>query len=124
MAMFPASSPWVTAVGGTQMAKAATPVCSYADDSVTVSCHDEGEVVCTSDKGGGITSGGGFSAVFDRPWYQVGVVEEYIQQTDSPLPPKDGHWRYNTSGRAYPDISAAASNYLVWMGEHFQPTSG
>jgi len=120
---FPSGSPWVTAVGGTQLSKAATPVCTYSSSNVIVSCHDEGEVACTSSKGGGITSGGGFSNDFPRPWYQQRAVESYLKQTDSPVPSVE-HWAYNTSGRAYPDISAVASNYLTWMGDHFDPTSG
>ena len=31
---------------------------------------------------------------------------------------------YNRSGRAYPDLSAISSNYLVLMGNELQPTSG
>jgi len=124
MPMFPASSPWVTAVGGTMLAKAASPVCQYTSTSVVVSCHVDGEVSCDSSKGGGITSGGGFSEDFARPWYQEEAVEEYLQQNDNPLPSPQGNWTYNPKGRAYPDLSGVASNYLVWMGDHLQPTSG
>mmetsp|Transcript_171621 Transcript_171621/g.550080 ORF Transcript_171621/g.550080 Transcript_171621/m.550080 type:complete len:819 (+) Transcript_171621:70-2526(+) len=123
---FPAESPWVTAVGGTQLARAGTPVCQYSTDTVIVSCQDEREVVCSSSKGGGVTTGGGFSNDFERPWYQSGmngVVAKYLRQSDSPVPDVD-KWFYNTSGRAYPDISGISSNYLVWMGDHLEPTSG
>ena len=109
---FPSSSPWVTSVGGTQLAQENVPVCGYTSATVMVQCPEDGEVVCTSDKGGGITSGGGFSADFPRPWYQHEAVEHYLQQQDRPLPTQDA-LIFNRSGRAYPDLAAISSNYLV-----------
>ena len=120
---FPSSSPWVTSVGGTQLAQENVPVCSYTSPKVMVQCPEDGEVVCTSDKGGGITSGGGFSSDFLRPWYQHGAVEHYLQQQDVP-PPDQDVLIFNRSGRAYPDLAAISSNYLVLMGDDLQPTSG
>ncbi|CAE7832413.1 unnamed protein product [Symbiodinium microadriaticum] len=120
---FPSSSPWVTSVGGTQLAQENVPVCSYTSPKVMVQCPEDGEVVCTSDKGGGITSGGGFSSDFPRPWYQHGAVEHYLQQQDVP-PPDQDVLIFNRSGRAYPDLAAISSNYLVLMGDDLQPTSG
>ena len=120
---FPSSSPWVTSVGGTQLAQENVPVCGYASEKVMVQCPHDGEVVCTSDKGGGITSGGGFSSDFPRPWYQHEAVEYYLQQTDNPIPSQD-KLTYNKSGRGYPDLAAISSNYLVLMGEDLQAMSG
>ena len=120
---FPSSSPWVTSVGGTQLAQENVPVCGYASEKVMVQCPHDGEVVCTSDKGGGITSGGGFSSDFRRPWYQHEAVEYYLQQTDNPIPSQD-KLTYNKSGRGYPDLAAISSNYLVLMGEDLQAMSG
>lgn len=88
-----------------------------------VTCHEEGEAVVSSSTGGGVTTGGGFSNAFAQPWYQKEAAAGYLTQQDSPVPDVNA-WSYNTAGRAYPDISAAASNYLVWMGDHLQPTSG
>ena len=120
---FPSSSPWVTSVGGTQLAQENVPVCGYASEKVMVQCPHDGEVVCTSDKGGGITSGGGFSSDFPRPWYQHEAVEYYLQQADNPIPSQD-KLTYNKSGRGYPDLAAISSNYLVLMGEDLQAMSG
>ena len=120
---FPSSSPWVTSVGGTQLAQENVPVCGYASEKVMVQCPHDGEVVCTSDKGGGITSGGGFSSDFPRPWYQHEAVEYYLQQADNPIPSQD-KLTYNKSGRGYPDLAAVSSNYLVLMGEDLQAMSG
>eukprot|EP00401_Gymnodinium_catenatum_P025651 CAMPEP_0117491356 /NCGR_PEP_ID=MMETSP0784-20121206/18023_1 /TAXON_ID=39447 /ORGANISM="" /LENGTH=794 /DNA_ID=CAMNT_0005286141 /DNA_START=66 /DNA_END=2450 /DNA_ORIENTATION=+ len=121
---FPAASPWVTSVGGTQLSKTTMPICGYTSDTIEVSCHYEAEVVCSSDIGGRITSGGGFSDHFKAPWYQRDAVSFYLQQSDSPVPPTDGEWHYNATGRAYPDITALANNYLVWMGGDLSPESG
>lgn len=120
---FPSSSPWVTSVGGTQLAQENVPVCGYASEDVMVQCPHDGEVVCTSDKGGGITSGGGFSSDFPRPWYQHEAVEHYLHQTDNPVPSQD-KLKYNKFGRAFPDLAALSSNYLVLMGEDLTAMSG
>ncbi|CAJ1339192.1 unnamed protein product [Effrenium voratum] len=120
---FPSSSPWVTSVGGTQLAQANVPVCGYSSDTVIVSCPSDGEVACTSDRGGGITTGGGFSNDFPRPWYQEAAVHQYVGQTDKPLPSQKD-LIYNSSGRAYPDLAGLSSNYLVLMGSDLQAMSG
>ncbi|CAK9062745.1 Tripeptidyl-peptidase 1 (TPP-1) (Tripeptidyl aminopeptidase) (Tripeptidyl-peptidase I) (TPP-I) [Durusdinium trenchii] len=120
---FPSSSPWVTSVGGTQLAQENVPVCGYTSENVMVQCAQDGEVVCTSDKGGGITSGGGFSSDFLRPWYQHEAVEHYLQQKDSPVPGQD-QLMFNRSGRGFPDLAAISSNYLVLMGEELEAMSG
>uniref|UniRef100_A0A4W5RG55 Tripeptidyl peptidase I n=1 Tax=Hucho hucho TaxID=62062 RepID=A0A4W5RG55_9TELE len=84
---FPASSPYVTTVGGT----------SFKNPfKVTYEVTD-------------YISGGGFSNVFKMPDYQVGAVEGYLKSV-SGLPPKT---YFNTSGRAYPDIAALSDNYWV-----------
>lgn len=121
---FPASSPWVTSVGGTQLSNVASPVCGYTSDSMVVNCREEGEVACSSDRGGLITTGGGFSNTFPMPWYQREAVGKYLRQADSPLPAAEDPWQFNRSGRAYPDISAVANNYLIWMGDGLESTAG
>ncbi|XP_029530748.1 tripeptidyl-peptidase 1 isoform X2 [Oncorhynchus nerka] len=84
---FPASSPYVTTVGGT----------SFKNPfKVTYEVTD-------------YISGGGFSNVFKMPDYQVGAVEGYLKAVPG-LPPKT---YFNTSGRAYPDMAALSDNYWV-----------
>ena len=78
---WPASSPYVTSVGATQLTNAYLPVCQqpYASsiysagsgsaiqrNELLVQCSGVGETVCSSTIGGVITSGGGFSNVFNR----------------------------------------------------------
>uniref|UniRef100_A0A3B3QL29 Tripeptidyl-peptidase 1 n=1 Tax=Paramormyrops kingsleyae TaxID=1676925 RepID=A0A3B3QL29_9TELE len=84
---FPASSPYVTTVGGT----------SFKNPfKVTYEVTD-------------YISGGGFSNVFPMPDYQVNAVNAYLKAVQA-LPPKT---YFNTSGRAYPDIAALSDNYWV-----------
>ncbi|KAM3932831.1 tripeptidyl-peptidase 1 [Leptodactylus fuscus] len=84
---FPASSPYVTTVGGT----------SFKNPfQVTYEVTD-------------YISGGGFSNVFPMPDYQVSAVSEYF--TSSVKMPPESY--YNRSGRAYPDVAALSDNYWV-----------
>uniref|UniRef100_A0A8C5HK35 Tripeptidyl-peptidase 1 n=1 Tax=Gouania willdenowi TaxID=441366 RepID=A0A8C5HK35_GOUWI len=85
---FPASSPYVTTVGGT----------SFKNPfKVTYEVTD-------------YISGGGFSNVFEMPDYQVTAVKKYLQTAAADLPPQA---YFNVSGRAYPDIAALSDNYWV-----------
>uniref|UniRef100_A0A8C6U2A7 Tripeptidyl-peptidase 1 n=1 Tax=Neogobius melanostomus TaxID=47308 RepID=A0A8C6U2A7_9GOBI len=85
---FPASSPYVTTVGGTSF-KNPFKVTEEVTDYI---------------------SGGGFSNVFKMPDYQASAVNTYLKTVASSLPPQS---YYSTSGRAYPDISALSDNYWV-----------
>ncbi|XP_066530156.1 tripeptidyl-peptidase 1 [Hoplias malabaricus] len=84
---FPASSPYVTTVGGTSF-KNPFKVSYEVTDYI---------------------SGGGFSNVFPVPPYQASAVKAYLK-SGRPLPPQS---YYNTSGRAYPDMAALSDNYWV-----------
>ena len=94
---FPASSPWVTTVGGTM-----GPEIGQA------------EIAAQSQLGGMITSGGGFSNVFARPSWQSHAIPDYFNTLTAVnnLP----HVGYNTSGRGYPDISLISVKYQVIIG--------
>eukprot|EP01041_Mallomonas_annulata_P010987 gene10987-22952_t len=98
---WPASSPFVTAVGATQLSTDYLPMCSLPSKP----CVGEGEVVCSGGTGGVITSGGGFSDIHSRrdkaPWQQE-AVDSYLKLHTDKIP----HLSYfNSSGRGYPDIS-------------------
>merc|ERR1712070_171725 len=58
---------------------------------------------------GGLSSGG-FSNYWEMPDWQKDAVAKYL--TESGLPDQDQR-KYNTSGRAYPDIAAQAMNFIV-----------
>jgi tripeptidyl-peptidase-1 len=81
--IFPGSCPFVTTVGGT---------------------------TGTSPEGAWSGGGGGFSEVFARPSYQNATVNKWLatDTTHTSVSPY-----FNSSGRAYPDISAQATNFLV-----------
>ena len=76
---WPASSPYVTTVGGTT---SLTRVWS--------------------------SGGGGFSNVFPMPDYQKQVVEAYLKSGNAPSTSK-----FNKDGRAYPDVSAFATDFAI-----------
>ncbi|EGO27729.1 hypothetical protein SERLADRAFT_446956 [Serpula lacrymans var. lacrymans S7.9] len=78
---FPASCPYVTAVGGTV---------NIPETAVYF-------------------SGGGFSNYFSRPSYQDSAVESFLTK----LAPGTYEGLYNPYGRAYPDVSAQAYNFLI-----------
>lgn len=87
----PGSSPYVTAVGGTQ------PADGFPNPG--------------SESAIGLSSGG-FSGYWAMPDWQKTAVNQYLSQ--SGLPKKS--LGYNTSGRAYPDIAAQATNFCVNPG--------
>ncbi|RPD55410.1 subtilisin-like protein, partial [Lentinus tigrinus ALCF2SS1-6] len=64
-------------------------------------------------------SGGGFSNIFPRPTYQSAAVENYLNTiggTNAGL--------FNSSGRAFPDISARGVNYLTEINGSFWTIDG
>lgn len=90
---FPSTCPYVLSVGATQI---------KANASVT-----EPEIACSTK----ITSGGGFSNVFQMPSYQSHAVQSWF----SNHPPPYGGDQFNNSQRtrAYPDVSANGAKYVV-----------
>lgn len=98
------------------MSQQPTAICSQSQGfagGLTFYCDNEfgvGEAVCSVATGARITTGGGFSNVnLNRPAYQSAVVEAYLNTPQMANIPKN---LYNASGRAYPDISANAHNYV------------
>lgn len=91
---FPAGSPYITSVGGTDFA-----VRSVIGD----------EKVWSS-------GGGGFSDTFPIPAYQASAVAAYKKRPDANLPPQS---MWNNTGRGYPDISALggpSNSYCISAG--------
>lgn len=78
--VWPATCPWVTAVGAT-----------------TFAANTTSEEVAEFDQGG---SGGGFSNQFGIPDYQSADVASYLKTI-----PAEYAGRYNQSGRGYPDVA-------------------
>lgn len=55
-------------------------------------------------------SGGGFSNYFDRPNYQAEAVSNYLKLMAGNLPDQS---KWNSTGRAYPDVAAQAFNFII-----------
>lgn len=98
---FPASSPYVTAVGGTDFATKST-----IGDETAWSC-----------------GGGGFSNTFAQPSWQASAVKGYL--SSSGLPSSS---LYNATGRAYPDIAALGGQVnpycVAYKGGSFTGVAG
>lgn len=113
-ASFPASSPYVTAVGATMLKdpkfalKGPPPPCS--SQGKQFACASGGTEVAVSAQEAGFTSGGGFSTYAEMPSYQKAAVESYLS-SGTALPPSSYFKRGN---RAYPDVSAMGNNFLIY----------
>jgi len=98
---FPASSPYITAVGGTDFLKVST----------------------IGDEKAWANGGGGFSNTFARPSYQEQAVAGYLQ-SDIDMPIQS---QFNSTGRAYPDVAALAgiaNGYCVAAKGKFMKVGG
>jgi len=98
---FPAASPYITAVGGTDFEGT-----------------DIGAETAWAD------SGGGFSDTFAIPSYQKDAVAAYKASTDADLPPAN---LWNNTGRGYPDISALGGQkapYCITANGAFEGVAG
>lgn len=94
---FPATCPYVTAVGATM------------GGSTVVPSPGQSEIACQSNMGGVITTGGGFSTYFPQPSWQTNAVNAYFSRVPaSSLSPG-----FNVKGRGYPDISLLGVDYQV-----------
>lgn len=89
---FPASCPFVTAVGATQV----NPNSTVHDP------ESASEQV--------IFSGGGFSNIFQRPSYQVDAIQEYFEKHNPPF--SDAQFNRSFS-RGFPDVAANGANYVI-----------
>lgn len=114
-AEFPASSPFVTAVGATQVnnetyfKSTISPACSGGSG---YNCVMHGTEVAVDFMRGYFTSGGGFSNTSLRPRYQDSAVSAYLK-SGVKLPPSS---YYNASGRAVPDVSAFGHQWYTISG--------
>jgi len=100
VASFPASAPYVTAVGGTL----------GGDEDAEVGTGEQAWFY----------SGGGFSIYFDEPEWQSGAVDNYFSQSIS-YPDEDA---YVAGMRGFPDISAQSVYYVIAYDGDFYEVSG
>lgn len=120
-ANFPASCPWVTTVGGTQLDLPAGGNATWMEGTpfpgeVSFRVHLHNYT---------FTSGGGFSGAFAAPAYQKDAIGAYLDgEHKSHLANLSSSGFFNIHGRGYPDISTAALNYLVQSNGKLRTTSG
>eukprot|EP00761_Pharyngomonas_kirbyi_P013604 gb/GECH01013633.1/.p1 GENE.gb/GECH01013633.1/~~gb/GECH01013633.1/.p1 ORF type:complete len:821 (+),score=178.25 gb/GECH01013633.1/:1-2463(+) len=121
---FPASSPYVTTVGATQFSTFATPQCAGTSNlNLRYDCNQVKEIACSSDTGGVITSGGGFSTIFQQPDYQKSAVSTFISRAKD-LGNLPSTKLFKQKGRAYPDVSIMGHNFLVVLKGETIPIHG
>lgn len=118
---FPASSPFVLTVGGTELVDTVAlanppPICAAAG----MECVVSGSQQACSGEISQFSAGGGFSAVAPMPAYQRSAVQSYLSSNVTLPPPP----YYNASGRAFPDVSAFAHNLLTVFEGAAQPVGG
>lgn len=113
---FPASSPYVTAVGATQLQdpvfQLKNPPTACTSQGSGYACASGGTEVAVSSQVAGFTSGGGFSTYTPMPAYQQQAVEHYLTTQAAKLPPA-GY--FNRTHRGFPDIAALGNNFLIYM---------
>ena len=100
---WPATSPYVTAVGATMGPESNAP---------EVTCQSNYCYISGSPIGGVITSGGGFSTYYHQPSWQTKAVETYFKSTSTPSP------GFNPNGRAIPDIALLGVKYQVVVANY------
>jgi tripeptidyl-peptidase-1 len=102
---FPATSPYVTAVGATMGRGGYPPAIG------------EPEIACQSQHGGVITSGGGFSTYYKVPHWQSAFTSSYLSTSTA----REG---YNPHGRGIPDLSFVGVYYDVMIAGSLEPIFG
>jgi tripeptidyl-peptidase-1 len=101
---FPASCPFVTAVGATQVNPGSTV--------------NDPEGACEQV----IFSGGGFSNIFPLPSFQAEDVKSFLK--NHPPPFTNGEFNDNGNARGFPDLSANGANYVIGIDGEFELVFG
>jgi tripeptidyl-peptidase-1 len=96
---FPATCPFVTAVGATQVNPGSTV--------------NDPEGACEQV----IFSGGGFSNIFPLPSFQADAVKSYLAKHPSPF--AKGQFNDTGNARGFPDVSANGANYIIGINGQF-----
>ena len=126
---YPATSPFVTAVGATEFGKvdsvlpAGTPAAKLC---LNQSCHPAGG--CSKPAGCPASgeeiavgfSGGGFSQTFDQPKHQKKAVQQFLR-TAKDLPPQGC---FLPQKRAMPDVAALGVRLLVRIEQRWEGVGG
>jgi tripeptidyl-peptidase-1 len=109
---FPASCPWVTAVGGTMKNPAAV---NSTTPSKRETVYVQPDVT---------SSTGGFSAVFGAPNYQTRATRGYLAAERRQFRCRNITGLFDPRGRGVPDLSALATDYLIALNGEFRRVHG
>jgi len=101
MPNFPASSPFITAVGGITL-----PFNRQVNNNTFIADS---------------ISSGGFSNYFKAGTYQSAAVQGYLKSQGSNLPPPS---YYNASGRAFPDLASFSEDVIIVLDGGSGPVGG
>jgi len=109
---YPAASPYVTAVGATQINN---PVCALTTPPAICAssgwdCFSGGDEVAVSFDVAYFASGGGFSVYAAQPAWQQAAVKGYLASKTITFPPST---YFNASNRAYPDVAAIGNAVMI-----------
>jgi len=118
---YPACSPYVTSVGGTELVNA-KPLATQPQlcRRFSVGCASTGTENAVSFPISNFASGGGFSNVATQPAYQTDVVNGYLA-SGVKLPPAS---YFNAKGRAFPDVAGLGHNCLCLISQTIEPVGG
>lgn len=109
---FPAASPYITAVGATQLVNPSTPLSK--DPPICTdggfSCKSGGQETAVSFNEASFASGGGFSNFAPQPSYQTAAVAAYLNSTVK-MPPAS---YFNASNRGFPDVASLGHAILIY----------
>ena len=72
-----------------------------------------GEVYSDYAGSAAFNGGGGFSSVIPMPQWQQDAINNYLSSYSSQMPPSN---LFDSTKRAYPDISFNGANYMTWIG--------
>jgi hypothetical protein len=103
--------------GATQFSTQTIPACGQTVMGIPLVCDQVGEIASSITTGSRITTGGGFSDLFSMPSYQKSLVNNYLQSVVRNTIPSQ---YYNSSNRAYPDISAWYVCNVQWASTRQQ----
>lgn len=120
---YPSNSAYVVSVSATYFTPRSTPFCEDVPSGLPA-CTLPAEAPCSYKRIAHYTTGGGFSTIRPRQWWQKDVVEKYVSDVlpNTPLtPPSD---QFDASGRGYPDVSAIGLNYMCVVGSKVSPIGG
>jgi len=134
---YPASSPFVTAVGATAIAGSGSAATNIVQPKTMRTSHSSpvglnppcqrfnctkapATEVPASLGNAGFTSGGGFSQINPQPTYQQATVSAYLKSGVT-IPPST---KFNATNRAYPDLSAIGQNNLIVQGGAWETVGG